>query len=103
MVRFATAALPDENRTPFYSYRLVAGMDLGPNWRARLAGIQEPTVVVVGSKDELFNADKFLPTLGPLNKKVSVSVQPGFSHLDMIGDSRATFMLSMLWRQMTRD
>jgi non-heme chloroperoxidase len=102
-VRFATDAKPDRNRTPIYSYRLVTGMQIGQDWRTRLARIEQPTWVVVGSKDELFHPDQFLPTLKPLSPKISVSVQPGHSHLDMIADPKACFMLSMLWRQMTRE
>jgi pimeloyl-ACP methyl ester carboxylesterase len=101
-VRFATDAKPDRNRTPIYSFRLTVGMQIGPDWRTRLTRVEQPTWVVVGSKDELMNPDQYLPTLGPLSKKISVSVQPGFGHLDMIADPKACFMLSMLWREMAR-
>ena len=70
VVRFATDAKPDVNRTPVYSYRLTTGMQLRRDWRAALAGIREPTLIVVGSKDELFNAEAYSPTLAPLNPKV---------------------------------
>jgi pimeloyl-ACP methyl ester carboxylesterase len=103
VLRFATDAKADDNRTPVYSYRLLMSLPVGQDWRERLKKIEQPTWVVVGSKDELFYPDKFLPTLGPLSPKISVSVQPGFTHLDMIGDSKACFMLSMLWRQMARE
>ncbi len=103
VLRFATDAKPDQTRTPVYSYRLLAGLHLGLDWRKQLARIEEPTVVVIGSKDELFYADRYVPTLASLNKKISVSVQPGFTHLDMIGNPQAIFVLSMLWRQMARD
>ncbi len=102
VVRFATDAKPDQTRTPVYSYRLLVGLHLGLDWRKQLARIEEPTVIVIGSKDELFYADKYVPTLAPINKKISVSVQPGFNHLDMIGNPQAMFVLSMLWRQMAR-
>ena len=103
VVRFATDAKPDQNRTPAYSYRLTTGMQIGLDWRERLKRIEQPTWVVIGSKDELMMPNEFLPTLKPLSPKISVSVQPGHTHLDMIADPKACFMLSMLWRQMTRE
>lgn len=103
VIRFATAARPDDTRTPAYSYRLTTGMQIGPDWRERLRRIEQPTWVVVGSKDELFHPDQYLPSLKPLSPKISVSVQPGHGHMDMIADPKAAFMLSMLWRQMTRE
>jgi pimeloyl-ACP methyl ester carboxylesterase len=103
VVRFATDAKPDRNRTPIYSFRLATGMQIGPDWRERLRRIEQPTWIVVGSKDELMVPDQYLPTLGPLSKRISVSVQPGHSHMEMIADPKAAFMLSMLWRQMTRE
>jgi non-heme chloroperoxidase len=103
VVRFATDARADRNRTPVYSFRLTTGMQVGQDWRTRLSRIERPTWVVVGSKDELMLPDQYLPTLRPLSPKISVSVQPGHGHLDMIADPKACFMLSMVWRQMTRE
>ena len=36
-VHFATPAKADENRTPIYSFRLMASLQLGRDWRAVLA------------------------------------------------------------------
>ena len=62
-VHFATQAKADENRTPVYSFRLMTSLQLGRDWRAALAQITKPTRIVVGAKDELFNADRFQPMM----------------------------------------
>jgi alpha-beta hydrolase superfamily lysophospholipase len=59
VVRFATTAKADNNRTPVYSFRLAASLQLGRDWRTALARIAKPTTIAVGADDELFNADQF--------------------------------------------
>lgn len=103
VVRFATAARPDNVRTPVYSYRLTVGMQLPRDWRRALARIREPTLIVVGAKDELFNADAYAPTLAPLNPRITVAVEPGFGHLDMIGDPAAVAAIAAAWRKLAGD
>ena len=39
VVRFATDAAPSDSRTPVYSYRLLAGMQLPRDWRTEIARI----------------------------------------------------------------
>ena len=100
VVRFATASAPSVNRTPVYSYRLSAGMQLVRDWRGALAGIDRPTMVVVGGNDELFYADRYKPLFADLNPRVAVTVEPGFGHLDMITDPKACAAVARLWRQL---
>jgi pimeloyl-ACP methyl ester carboxylesterase len=66
-VHFATAAKADNNRTPVYSFRLVASLQLGRDWRAVLTRISAPARIVVGADDELFNADQFQPMVQAIN------------------------------------
>jgi len=100
VVRFATAAKSDENRTPVYSYRLLTGMQLDRDWRAEIARIERPTAIVVGSNDELFQASQFQPLFATLNPKVAVTVEPGFGHMDMSTDAKACAAVAALWRRL---
>ena len=100
VVRFATTAKPSANRTPVYSYRLSAGMQLVRDWRGAIAGIDRPTTVVVGAKDELFHADRYKALFADLNPRIAVTVEPGFGHLDMITDPKACAAVAALWRQL---
>jgi alpha-beta hydrolase superfamily lysophospholipase len=100
VVRFATDAQPSANRTPVYSYRLAAGLQLPRDWRQALARIREPTLIVVGSKDELFNAEAFSPTVAPLNSKIAVEIVPERTHLGMIGDPVAIDTIVAAWRKL---
>ena len=100
VLRFATAAKPSENRTPVYSFRLAAGLQLARDWRAALGRIDRPTAVVVGGKDELFYAERYAPLFAELNPKVAVTVEPGFGHLDMVADGRACASVAQLWQRL---
>jgi pimeloyl-ACP methyl ester carboxylesterase len=102
VVRFATDAAASSSRTPVYSFRLTAGMQLSPrDWRPALARIDRPTSVVVGENDELFDAAAFQPLFAALNPKIAVSVQPGLGHMDMIADPRATAAVAAEWRRLS--
>jgi non-heme chloroperoxidase len=100
VVRFATTAEPSASRTPVYSFRLSAGMQPVRDWRGALAGIDRPTTVVVGAKDELFYADRYKALFADLNPRIAVTVEPGFGHLDMITDPKACAVVARLWRQL---
>lgn len=100
VVRFATTAKPSESRTPVYSFRLAAGLQLARDWRAALGRIDRPTAIVIGSKDELFYAERYAPLFAELNPKVSVTVEQGFHHLDMITDGKACAAMAQLWRRL---
>jgi pimeloyl-ACP methyl ester carboxylesterase len=97
-IRFATDAAPSVNRTPSYSWRLQSGMHLPLNWREEIARIKPPTVVVVGSKDELFFGDQFAPLFATLNPAIKVVMLPELGHMTMISDDRAVAEVTTLWR-----
>ena len=102
-VHFATTAKADDNRTPVYSFRLAASLQLGRDWRATLARISAPTTIVIGDKDELFNAEAFQPTLQSVNPRIGVVVVPGETHLGMIADPAATAAIAAAWRRSAGD
>ena len=103
VVRFATEAKPSDSRTPAYSYRLLAGMQLDRNWRQQIAGIDRPTTVVAGANDELFKAAEFQPLFKELNPRITVSILPGLGHMDMITNPAAVVAVARLWRQLAGD
>jgi pimeloyl-ACP methyl ester carboxylesterase len=102
-VHFATAAKADNSRTPVYSFRLVASLQLGRDWRAVLARISAPTRIVIGANDELFNADQFRPTMQAINPRIGVTVVPNEGHLAMIADAAATTAIAAAWRKLAGD
>jgi hypothetical protein len=103
VVRFATDAKPDNNRTPIYSFRLVSSLQLGRDWRAILTGIRGNARIVVGADDELFNAQQFAPMMQAINPRISVTVVPKQTHLGMIADPAATVAVADTWRQLSGD
>jgi non-heme chloroperoxidase len=102
-VHFATDAKASTSRTPVYSFRLAASLQLGRDWRAVLARISAPTEIVVGANDELFNADQFKPMLQTVNPRIGVTVVPNETHLGMIADPPATAAIAAAWRKLAGD
>lgn len=99
-IHFATQAKADDRRTPVYSFRLMASLQLGQDWRAVLARIKAPTRIVVGADDELFNADQFQPVMQAINPRIGVTVVPGHGHLGMIADPAAVSAVAAAWRKL---
>ncbi len=99
-LHFATSAKADDNRTPVYSFRLMASLQLGLDWRSVLASIRAPTQIVVGANDELFNADQFPPLMQAINPGIAVTVVPNEGHLGMIGDPAGTAAIAAAWRKL---
>ncbi|HLG49048.1 MAG TPA: alpha/beta fold hydrolase [Reyranella sp.] len=100
VVRFATDAPPSDSRTPVYSYRLLASLQPHRTWRADIARITRPMMVVVGSTDELFYADRFGPLFAELNPKIAVSVTQGVGHMGIIADPRGTAAIAGAWQKL---
>ena len=100
-VHFATEAKADNTRTPIYSFRLAASLQLGRDWRGVLSRISAPTEIVVGANDELFNADQFRPMLQTANPRIGVTVVPNETHLGMIANPAGTAAIAATWRRLT--
>jgi pimeloyl-ACP methyl ester carboxylesterase len=103
VVHFATDAKPSNTRTPVYTFRLAASLELGRDWRGVLARIAAPTEIVIGANDELFNADQFKPMLQPINPRIGVTIVPNETHLGMIADPPATAAIAAAWRKLAGD
>lgn len=81
-------ALVDEFQTPSYSYRLA--MSYQPNnYIEDIKKIDRPTLVVVGDKDEAFNADQFAPAFKPSEKFSEVKLIANATHLDVLSNQNA--------------
>ncbi|CAN5901694.1 alpha/beta hydrolase [soil metagenome] len=102
-IHFATDAKASDSRTPIYSFRLMASLQLGRDWRSTLARITAPTRIVIGRRDKLFNADHFQPLLATINPRIAVTIVPDESHLGMIGTAAATAAVATAWRQLAGD
>ncbi len=101
VIHFATDAKPSNTRTPVYTFRLAASLQLGQDWRAVLAHIAAPTTVVIGADDELFNADQFEPMLKTVNPRINLTIVPNETHLGMIADAAAVDAVAAAWRRLT--
>jgi pimeloyl-ACP methyl ester carboxylesterase len=99
-VHFATTAKASDTRTPVYSFRLMASLQLGRDWRAVLSRIARPTEIVVGASDELFTADQFQPLMRAVNPRIGVMVVPDQTHLAMIANPVAVQAVATAWRRM---
>ena len=74
--------------TATYSYRLM--MDFGTmDYAADLRHAKVPLSVLVGDKDELFDAGQFAPTVHAERPDAVVTVIPGVNHVGMILDAKA--------------
>ncbi len=81
----------------------MASLQLGRDWRAALARIVAPTRIVVGARDELFNADRFQPLMQAINPRIGVAMVPDRGHLSMIADPAAIAAITAAWRQLAGD
>jgi len=102
-IHFATDAKASNSRTPVYSFRLAASLQLGRDWRGVLARIAAPTEIVVGANDQLFNADQFKPMLQTVNPRIGVTIVPNETHLGMIADPPAIAAIAAAWRKLAGD
>lgn len=100
-VHFATEAKASNTRTPVYSFRLAASLQLGRDWRGTLSRISAPTEIVVGANDELFNADQFKPLLQAVNPRIGVTIVPDETHLGMIADPAGTTAVAAAWSRLS--
>ncbi len=71
-----------------YSWLLTRGFAT-TDYAADLRNASCPVAVLVGEKDELFDAAKFAPTIAPVRTDIPVTVIPGLSHIEMTTDARA--------------
>jgi pimeloyl-ACP methyl ester carboxylesterase len=59
------------------------------DYAADLRNASCPIAVLVGEKDELFDAEKFAPTIAAVRIDIPVTVIPGLGHIEITTDPRA--------------
>ncbi|MGH6999072.1 MAG: alpha/beta hydrolase, partial [Phenylobacterium sp.] len=69
--------------TPAYSYRLAMNYGVGDH-RAALRNARRPILVLVGSKDQQFHAERYAPEFRAANPKVRVQLVPGLDHVGLV-------------------
>lgn len=69
--------------TPAYSYRLAMNYGVGDH-RTALRNAERPVLVLVGSQDQQFYADRYGPEFHAANPKVRVELVPGLDHVGLV-------------------
>jgi non-heme chloroperoxidase len=59
------------------------------DYAADLRNVSSPIAILVGERDELFDASLFAPTVAAIRTDVPVTVIPSLSHIELITDPRA--------------
>ena len=72
-----------------YSYRMQMNFSAPRDVVARLSSIKQPMIVLVGSDDEIFYADRYAPLIHSKLAGVPVILVPGVNHMGMVTDPRA--------------
>jgi pimeloyl-ACP methyl ester carboxylesterase len=74
--------------TSHYSWLLTRAFATN-DYAADLRNASPPIAVLVGDKDELFDAGKFAPTIDAVRTGIPVSIIPGLGHIEITTDPRA--------------
>ncbi len=72
-----------------YSYRMQMNFSAPRDAVARLAAVKQPMMVLVGSDDEIFYADRYATVIHQQRADVPVVLVPGVNHMGMVTDPRA--------------
>ncbi len=70
-----------------YSFNLLMNLSPHLDYRADIASVKQPLTVLVGEKDELFNADAFEPLFAKSRPGTKVFVVPGVGHVTLTTSS----------------
>ena len=103
--------LPASRRSGFetlaYSYRLMNGF-APRDYRSDLRAMSEPALVMVGTDDEAFYSDEFMPIFSKLAPQARVELVPGVAHLELVTapqvqDAVVSWVRELSARRLTRD
>jgi non-heme chloroperoxidase len=86
----AFGVLPEQAKflSPTYSFVFATAFTTG-DYVADLRNAAAPLAILVGANDELFEADRFAPTIQAVRADVPVTVVPGLDHIGMTLDPGA--------------
>jgi non-heme chloroperoxidase len=74
--------------TGHYSFLLMNAFATA-DYASDLRNASAPIAILVGERDELFDPNRFAPTVGAIRTDIPVSIVPGLGHIGMITDGRA--------------
>lgn len=80
-----------------YTYRMMESFGTA-NYKADLANIRAPILVLVGDRDEAFYAKQFEPTIHPHAPQSEFAFIAGVSHLDIVVNTTAAQRIA-LWAE----
>ncbi len=83
VVAFALTAEAQQFLTPTYSYALATNFRPHNDYRADIGAAKQPLRVLVGTDDELFDADQFSAVFEAAGRPVPVTLLPGVGHVDI--------------------
>lgn len=86
VVSFAVAPEVASSLTPRYSYRLMQNFGPNADWRRDVSDLRLPTAVLVGTRDELFYADRFTDVFG---HRAEVRLLDDIDHMGITGEPAA--------------
>jgi non-heme chloroperoxidase len=72
-----------------YSYRMQMNFSAPRDVVTRLAAVKQPMIVLVGSDDEIFYANRYAAVIHGERADVPVILVPGVNHMGMVTDPRA--------------
>ncbi|MBA4013793.1 MAG: alpha/beta hydrolase [Phenylobacterium sp.] len=83
VARFAVPPQVASLMTPAYSYRLAMNYGVRDH-RSALRDADRPILVLAGSQDQQFHADRYAPEFQAANPKVRVQLVPGLDHVGLV-------------------
>ena len=87
-IRFAVPPNSERHQVASYTFRLYASL-MPLSYKRALGKTTAPVHVLIGGKDELFNADSMRASLAGINPKLDLTVVPGVDHVGLTLDPAA--------------
>lgn len=81
VIAFATPT-GDRSRTSSYSFRLQRNFRPHMRWQDDVRAVRQPTSLLIGDRDELFDGPAYPAAIRPLNPRIAVHVVSGVAHAD---------------------
>lgn len=88
VIRYAIDPHTAQYQTAWYSFRLLQNFAPHSDYRADIASARQPLRVLVGDKDELFNANEFNKLFTGINPAITVTLVPGVGHITLTTDKK---------------
>ena len=96
VTRFALNDYAKTFLTPAYAYTLAINFGPHSEYAQDIKNAKGPMQIVVGSNDELFEAQRFSSVFEQAGKKVNVSILPGIDHMGLTLQKTAVETIAQL-------